>query len=228
MEATQLPIFVKRTYNKQRNEQSTIHTMSITDVKQSPVELPELLRMIMSHIPLEERACMRRVNRNWNANAVYTTSELVELLHMVIRANSPAALDWLLRDPRVDPSSRSNCAIHCASLRGHLAIVELLLKDPRVDPSDCNNRAIRLASRNGHLAVVDRLLQDPRVNPSTVFESSIRLASLNGHLAVVERLLQDPRVDPSEFNNRAVLLARRNGHVAVVERLLKDPRVNYT
>ena len=82
-------------------------------------------------------------------------------------------MNFLLEDPRVDPSALKNNAIIFASRNGHLAVVDRLLQDPRVDPSESfllygQIHPITAASRYGHLAVVERLLQDPRVDPSAL------------------------------------------------------------
>ena len=41
-------------------------------------------------------------------------------------------VQFLLQDPRVDPSVYENIGIRSASRNGHQAVVQALLKDPRV------------------------------------------------------------------------------------------------
>lgn len=74
-------------------------------------------------------------------------------------------VERLLKDPRVDPTTKNNFAICTASHFGHLPVVERLLLDPRVDPSANDNYAIDIAFTNGHLPVIERLLKDPRFGP---------------------------------------------------------------
>ena len=165
-----------------------------------PVEQPELVRMILSWIPVRGREAASLVNRTWNANA-----DFIPFRVMV----------------KIDR------AVQQASMDGHIAIVERLLRDPRIDPSADNNRALINACVEGHTAVVDRLLQDSRVDPSFGHGYYvIRLSSERGHISVVNRLLQDHRVDPSAGGNMSLFLAGFNGHTAVVDRLLQDPRVD--
>ena len=135
-------------------------------------------------------------------------------------------VEFLLKDPRVDPSARYNSPICQASSNGHKEIVEMLLRDARVDPSDNHNYAIQWASRKGFKEIVEMLLKDVRVDPTEGDNYAIRSASRNGHRKVVEILLKDMRVDPSAKNEEAIREASRNGHRKVVEILLKDPRVN--
>ena len=107
-------------------------------------------------------------------------------------------VDWLLQDPRVDPSEQNNRTIIKASKCGHVAVVDKLLQDPRVDPSDQNNCAISWASYYGYVAVVARLLQDPRVDPTANNNEAIRIANQYGHVAVVELLQAHGCVLPAE------------------------------
>lgn len=74
-----------------------------------------------------------------------------------------AAVELLLKDPRVDPSVKINEAIRRAALYGNGAIVRLLLQDKRVNPSANMNQAIMSAAVRGHTGVVKLLLNDPRV-----------------------------------------------------------------
>ena len=113
-----------------------------------PVDLPEIVRLIAARIPLEERARARYINRTWNANVTYTVDEKQTLL---MHATGPKhssgysasqmleAVDRLLDDPRVDPSSDENSAMLGALFWGHVEVIDRLLQDPRVDPSENDN-----------------------------------------------------------------------------------------
>lgn len=133
-----------------------------------------------------------------------------------------AAVDFLLKDPRIDPSANYNLAISNACGDDNLAIVNRLLEDPRVDPSDNQNFSLITASRYGHIKIVNRLLEDPRVNPHG---EPICIASVYGNIKIVERLMKDPRVDPSYSNNKAAIEALRWDHINVLKLLFQDQRV---
>ena len=136
-----------------------------------PVELPEIVRMIIARMPFEERARARQINRTWNANVTYTVDEKLALFKRAMgklsfgNDSGVATVARLLQDPRVDPSVDDNIAIRIASEKGHMDVVKRLLQDPRVDPSASRNQAIRFASMSGRAGIVGRLLQDPRVDP---------------------------------------------------------------
>ena len=74
------------------------------------------------------------------------------------------AVNRLLKDTRLDPSTYNNEAIIMASSNGHIKVVDRLLEDSRVDPSAQGNYALLSALRNKHIKIVDRLLKDTRVN----------------------------------------------------------------
>lgn len=68
-------------------------------------------------------------------------------------------IQLLIRDPRVDASTRKQYPIRVASEFGYDEIVRVLLMDSRVDPSAENDYALRRASKNGHVEVV-KILYD--------------------------------------------------------------------
>ena len=86
-----------------------------------PVELPDIVKMIIARIPFEERARARQINRTWNASVTYSVAEKQTLLkrglkrHLKGDRNLLKAIDGLLQDPRVDPSVHDNEAIRAAS-----------------------------------------------------------------------------------------------------------------
>jgi Ankyrin repeats (3 copies) len=58
-------------------------------------------------------------------------------------------------------NANDQTALHLASERGHLEVLNLLLFDPEADPdrrADCGFTALHMAARNGHATVVRRLL----------------------------------------------------------------------
>lgn len=131
-------------------------------------------------------------------------------------------VEFLLKDPRIDPSANYNLAITNACKDGNLAIVNRLLEDPRVDPSDNQNFCLINASASGQIKIVNRLLEDPRVNP---YGEPICVASVYGNFKIVERLMKDPRVDPSYGNNKAAIEALRWDYINVFKLLFQDQRV---
>jgi len=137
-----------------------------------------------------------------------------------------AAVHYLLRDARVDPSTDDQYAIRVAAARRHWAIVECLMRDERVSASGIARLAVAMAQSHGDATAVDRVLGDERVDPSALRQHAIWRACGQGQLAVVDRLLRDERVDPSANEQAALSAACHNGHVAVVERLLRDERVD--
>lgn len=211
---------------------------------QSPVEQPELIRMIISRIPFEERASARFVNRKWNTNITYRPGEK---LQWACQLGQLSIVERLLQDPHEDPSVNNNNAVRWAREFGHSKVVDRLLQDPRVSlpefdfsELDCLlaidqllrgcrfdvDKALLWACDTGRTTIVDRLLRDPRTDPSVDDNCAVVNACSDGQVAVVARLLQDPRVDPSASDNMAVKWASRNGHLAIVDMLLRDPRVN--
>jgi len=78
---------------------------------QRPVEQPELIRMILSRIPFEERASARFVNRKWNANATYRPGEK---LQWACQLGQLSIVERLLQDPHEDPSVNNNNAVRWA------------------------------------------------------------------------------------------------------------------
>ena len=86
-------------------------------------------------------------------------------------------LDMLLKDGRIDPTTRSRFAgepIHEAVGAGNLAAVDRLLKDPRVDPTSMHHVARGMAPRSprspleiaytfAHKPIALRLLEETRV-----------------------------------------------------------------
>ncbi len=123
-------------------------------------------------------------------------------------------LDNLLKDPRVDPSTRSNKCIKLASEWGHTEAVKLLLRDPRVNPSHDDNRAIRMASKNMSVGVIRVLLGDPRVNPTADDNYSLRFLAYNGCFDAVKILGRDPRIS-LPARKRAGKIALKKGHVEI-------------
>lgn len=132
---------------------------------ENPLRQPELLDIILSHLPPKQRAMVRLVNRTWDNIVTFTPKEYQAMFGRAIQCGYLTVVDVLLRNNRVDPRD----AICTASANGHLSVVDRLLQDPGVDP--CMHTlggiyAIQEVCETGHLAVLDRLLQDNRFHPS--------------------------------------------------------------
>ena len=196
----------------------------------SPVEQPELLRMILLRIPFGDRAIARHVNRKWNANTTYSAGEK---LQWACQLGNLSIVNRLLQDDREDPSVNNNNAIRWASEFGHWKVVGRLQQDHRVDASagskskiDRWDQWVSQFSEVDCLAVTDRLLRDARFDPSADDNHAITWACFTARISIVARLLKDPRVDPSVDDNFAIRIASEGGHLGVVGMLLMDPRVD--
>jgi hypothetical protein len=60
-------------------------------------------------------------------------------------------VNFLLQDPRIDPTVFDNFAVRVACENGHEKVVAMLLKDARVNPAAQNNYAVVAAVKNGHI-----------------------------------------------------------------------------
>ena len=72
-------------------------------------------------------------------------------------------MELLLKDPRVDPSSRDSQALYSASHNGHSATLLLLLSDPRGDPSLEGNSLLVTAILSDLNEVTRALVAHPKV-----------------------------------------------------------------
>ncbi len=140
--------------------------------------------------------------------------------------NNIQLMEFLLNNPKIDPSVQNNQAIINASQKGHVDIVRLLLADKRVNPGVVNNIAFLNAIQRGNLGVVELLLNDPRVKPDAQDNAAIIVASQKGHIDIVKLLLKDVRISPNAQNNQAIIDAAQNGNTDIVGLLLDDERVN--
>ncbi|PRP78975.1 putative ankyrin repeat protein [Planoprotostelium fungivorum] len=131
----------------------------------------------------------------------------------------------LMRQPKVNVTTKNNTPIRIASREGHDEIVRLLLKNERVDPSSWANQAIRQAASRGHVRVVQRLLAHPMVDPSAQRSYALREACSNGHLQIVEDIIRHGKADPSAMHNNALFRAMAGGRTEIVNRLMMDDRV---
>lgn len=62
---------------------------------------------------------------------------------IAVNSDNFQAIREILKDPRVDPSAKSNAVFCTAADKGRSGIVVELLHDTRVDPAANNNFAIR-------------------------------------------------------------------------------------
>ena len=165
---------------------------------ETPLRQPELLEIILSHIPTNQRAKARLVNRTWDTIVTFTPEEYEHIFSRAILCGYVTVVDALIRNNRVDPSRCRNEAICTASAYGHLPVVERLLQDPRVDPCMRSSfgMAIQYVCEEGHFAVLDRLLQDCRVKSSVLVlrgkHNPLYIASELGYFRLVDRLLREP------------------------------------
>ena len=116
--------------------------------------------------------------------------------------------------------SRIGYALHLASGRGHLEVVNELLK-AGADIHYDDEAALRHASENGHLEVV-RCLLESGANIHAENDYAFRFASYNGNLEIVKFLLESGANvhavdDYSLKENSSLRWARENGHTEVVE-----------
>jgi hypothetical protein len=100
------------------------------------------------------------------------------------------AVNYLLDQFNVDPSSHDNIALIWAVSEGHIDVINRLLEDPRVDPS----KSLRQAIIKNNYNIVKRLLEDPRIDPSINSNEAIRESTFYGYNDITEYLLQDIRV----------------------------------
>ena len=163
-------------------------------------------------------------------------------------------VEILLKDARVDPSTRDQLPLHIACVKCCVGIVEMLLKDPRVvpdnkflihtltkkfipvtimllshpsiDPCYENNRPITFACSTGQTEVVELLLAFPQVDPTVNNYEPLLSAVRLGYSDVVELLIKDERVSPDYGNNKAIRMACEVGKFGIVELLIKDSRVD--
>ncbi len=169
------------------------------------------------------------------ASVYHIRSDISEHALLVAAENGHlAVVDWLLKNPKVDPSFNNNETLRKAAENGRLKIVELLLQDPRVDPMDheyINYNALELAVVNNHPRVVKKLMLDPRVDPSLPHNSAIIDASRLDYIGVVNELLNDDRVykDDSyedEYHSKdksidtALFYAGKNGNLKMVKSIM--------
>ena len=101
---------------------------------QSPVVIPEIIRMIIARIPFRSRGRARLVNRTWNEMTTFTPDEYNTILDRAVYRGKLAAVDRLLQDDRVNGYALQK-AVRLAAYEGHLAILDRLLQDPRADPT---------------------------------------------------------------------------------------------
>jgi len=124
------------------------------------------MRVSLTKQPTLADWCVNTLNANTK-----NTQDYSHLLPLVL--HDKEAVQILLNDSRVDPSTDDNYAIRGASANGHAGVVMLLLqlaKANGVDPSAADNEAIKWASEREarHVKVVRALLADNRVDPSAI------------------------------------------------------------
>ncbi len=189
----------------------------------------------------------RSVNLAWNDNYA---------IRMSCFHGYEKSVDYILKNPRVDPTALANEPLYLACMAPHKEVVKLLVLDGRANPSDRKDCAVICAARHGWASLMEMILADPRVDTASV-SAALWWAVRSDHLKVVRLILKDSRaniavdenralawvckygrtpmaallleradVDPAAGQNRAIRLASLHGHTAVVKLLLAHPRVD--
>jgi len=142
----------------------------------------------------------------------------------------------LLKSPTLNVNHRGShgwTALHRASMRGHLSIIQLLLLHPAIDVNqgdDYGGTPFLLACSEGETEVVRLLLEDHRIDveaPSLDGTTPLWCASLWGYLEIVQWIVVSGRkVDLEQAVHygkeyTVVEIARKNGKVKVAELLEK-------
>ena len=146
-------------------------------------------------------------------------------------------------DPNAKLPEIGRTALHAATSKGHLEVVEVLLEhpgiDPNVDVSGNLGSALHLAAGPGHHKVVGLLLQHPEIVTDTTDRwgmTALHIAADQGHLEVVALLVQQPGADPNQATQGAkqgqtalhfaINLRSGRGHLDVVKFLLQQPGID--
>ncbi len=189
----------------------------------------------------------RAVNLAWNDNYA---------IRMSCFHGYEKSVDYILKNPRVDPTALANEALYLACMAPHKEVVKLLVLDGRANPSDRKDCAVICAARHGWTSLMEIILADSRADATGV-SAALWWAVRSDCLKVVRLILKDSRaniaidenralawvckhgrtpmaalllehadVDPAAGQNRAICLASLHGHTAVVKLLLAHPRVD--
>ncbi|MDF2577349.1 MAG: hypothetical protein K0S74_833 [Chlamydiales bacterium] len=103
-------------------------------------------------------------------------------------------INFLIRDPKIDPSMQNHQALKFAFQNGHEDTVKVLLGDKRVNPSFSFNYAVECAANNGWFNILELLLKDKRVNPADRDDIALLAALKNKQPLAAQLLLEDKRV----------------------------------
>jgi hypothetical protein len=114
-------------------------------------------------------------------------------------------LELLIKNKKIDPSSRNNSLISILSGQGDVELIKLLLQDPRVDPSVNNNEALVKAAKLAHYEIVGILLKNSKINlnPSNIVSIlNIRFLELTPkHIDCLNMLLSCKNIDPLDTSH---------------------------
>jgi len=72
-------------------------------------------------------------------------------------------VQYLLKDPRVNPSVQDNSLLINAIQKDNLPIVQELLKHPMIDPSKHDCLAVKIACDKLHVQIIAALLEHPKI-----------------------------------------------------------------
>ena len=193
----------------------------VMDKKRMPGDLTH--KIIIEHFG-GKRKTRRSKRQRGGVSEAQRNDELLNLIDL----NDPDVRLVIanLLEEGVSPVAK-NTALHIASRKGYVELVEMLLNNGAdVNATDNNgNTALSFASQNGHTEIVAMLLAARAdVNIKSDFGgTALMLASLRGHTEIVAKLLEKG-ADVNTENNygqTALSLASLNGHTDIVK-LLKQ------
>lgn len=163
---------------------------------------------------------------NTESDRIDTAFENSKSLRMACKNGQASIVNFLLQDPRIDPTAFDQFAVRVACENGHTQVVKILLKDKRVNPSAQNNYAVVAATKNGHTDVLKVLLEDPRIDPTPAFLNALSFRRTD----LLQLLIADSRVKPNDLLESiysAMAVLKNVGHQDYVEELyglLKIPK----
>lgn len=90
-----------------------------------------------------------------------------DLFHIACFEGWTEIIEFLLKNPKIDPTSHSSYALLCAARNSQMEVVQLLMTDGRVNPYEENGVAIHAAVKNKRKDIVDVMLY-PILKPMVI------------------------------------------------------------